>query len=434
MCSVAAARRTQSSYPSFLAETNASDLTMSTYGVVGGATANNYSPKLTSEIARLPEVKRAEAWVGAGVLPLKTDGAPILSDALNAVGSVNGLYFDEDRATPIAGRMADPTRADEFVTTALGAREMGLHVGDVVPMGVYSTSQFNDPGFGTAEVHPTLRLNMHLVGLVIFNTQVIEDDADQLPTDVLFTPALTRRLIAFDAVFGTWYAMQLAGGDQHPSTTEAALIDLLPSGSDPNFSLTAVAETKVERSVKPESIALGVFGAIAALAILAIAALAISRQLRSSEEELQALRALGASPWTNVADGLIGVLVAVVIGGLLVAAVAVSLSPLAPLGPMRQVFHPPGIAFDWTVLGVGLMVLIAGLGAIATALAYRGAPHRLAARSLARVPRQSKLVQLAAATGLPVSPPSVSASHLPPGASGPLFRPARSLSARPWPS
>ena len=36
---------------------------------------------------------------------------------------------------------------------------------------------------------------MKLVGLVVFNNQVIEDDADRLPTDVLFTPALTRTVL-----------------------------------------------------------------------------------------------------------------------------------------------------------------------------------------------------------------------------------------------
>ena len=44
--------------------------------------------------------------------------------------------------------------------------------------------------------------------------------------------------------------------------------------------MTALTETKFERAVKPESIALGVFGAIAALAALAIALLTISRQLQ----------------------------------------------------------------------------------------------------------------------------------------------------------
>ena len=87
MGSIAAARRTQSSYPAFLAATNASDLTMSTYGIGNGSSAaSNYSPMLTSEIAHLPEVKRVESWVGAGVIPVEPDGAPNLNAPVNPVG------------------------------------------------------------------------------------------------------------------------------------------------------------------------------------------------------------------------------------------------------------------------------------------------------------------------------------------------------------
>jgi hypothetical protein len=402
MASMAAARRTQSSYPAFLAGTNVSDLTMSTYGVTNAA-ASNYSPTLTREIAHLPEVKRVESWVGAEVAPLEQDGAPNLTAPINPVGSVDGLFFNEDRATPVVGRMADPGRADEFVTTALGARALGLRVGQVVPMGVYTSNQFNTPGFGTPRVAPERRINMRLVGIVVFNDQVIEDDTDRLPTDILFTPALTRTLIASKAVQGTWYAMQLVHKSRDIPVVEKALLGLLPSGSDANFSVTLLTETKVERAVKPESIALGVFGAIAALAALAIAAIAISRQLRSADEELQVLRALGASPATTVADGLVGVLTAIVAGALLAIAVAVALSPLSPLGPIRHVYHPPGIALDWTVLGFGALVLIGGLGVTAAAVAYRGAPHRLAARSDIQLPRDSKLLQMATSAGLSAS-------------------------------
>ena len=182
---------------------------------------------------------------------------------------------------------------------------------------------------------------MKLVGLVVFNNQVIEDDADRLPTDILFTPALTRTAITSAAVQGTWYAMQLAHGDSGLPALEEKLIHLLPSGSDANFTVTSITETKVERAVKPESIALGVFGAIAALAALAIGALAISRVLGSAETDLSVLRALGASPVTTVADGLVGVLGAIVSGALLAVALAISLSPLSPLGPDSSRV-PPG--------------------------------------------------------------------------------------------
>ncbi|HEY1652240.1 MAG TPA: FtsX-like permease family protein [Acidimicrobiales bacterium] len=404
MGSIAAARRTQSSYPAFLTSTNASDLTMSTYGVTNNSAANGYSAALTRKIARLPEVTRVEGWVGVGVVPLKRNGAPNLSSSLNTAGSVDGLYFNEDRATPVVGRMADPRRVDEFVTTALGARLSGWHVGQVVPMGVYTANQFGLPGFGTPSVPPARRIDMKLVGLVVFNNQVIQDDADRLPTDVVFTPALTRTLLASgsSSVQGTWYAMQLAPGTAIPAVEEK-LLHQLPSGSDANFSLSAITETKVERAVKPESIALGVFGAIAALAALAIGVLAVARVLRSDEEDLNVLRALGASPATTVADGLVGVLGAIVCGALLAVALALSLSPLSPLGPIRAVYHESGFAVDWTVLGFGLLVMIGGLGATAVALAYRGAPHRLATRSRNDHPRDSRLLQLATSSGLSAS-------------------------------
>jgi hypothetical protein len=64
MASIGAARRTQSSFPAFLRGTNPADLTVSTYGVSSNSPANNYSPTLTRAIARLPEVRRVESWVG----------------------------------------------------------------------------------------------------------------------------------------------------------------------------------------------------------------------------------------------------------------------------------------------------------------------------------------------------------------------------------
>jgi FtsX-like permease family len=401
MGSIAAARRTQSSYPAFLASTNASQLTMSTYGVTGNSSADNYSPQLTRAVKHLRGVKLVESWVGVQLLPLERDGAPNLNSAINPTGSVDGLYFNEDRATVVAGRMADPRRADEFVTTAAGARVMGWHVGQVVPMGAFSSSQFGEPGFGTPSLAPQSRFDVKLVGLVVFNNQVIQDDADRLPTDDLFTPALTRTLIAANDVQGTWYAMQLAPGTSI-AAVEEKLIHLLPSGSDSNFTVAAITETKVERAVRPESIALGVFGAIAALAALAIGALAISRVLGSTEADFSVLRALGASPAATVADGLVGVLGAIVSGALLAVALAVLLSPLSPLGPIRAVYHPPGFAADWTVLGLGLLLLIGGLGAIALGLAYRGAPHRLASRNREPV-RDSRLLQAVTSSGVPPS-------------------------------
>ena len=57
-------------------------------------------------------------------------------------------------------------------------------------------------------------------------------------------------------------------------------------------------------------------------------------------------------------------------------AVAVGLSPLAPLGPFRPVYPHPGVSFDWTVLGFGVLALVVVLGAVALSIGYLHVPHR----------------------------------------------------------
>jgi len=69
------------------------------------------------------------------------------------------------------------------------------------------------------------------------------------------------------------------------------------------------------------------------------------------------------------------------------------------------VYPDRGIAFDWTVLGVGAVVLIGVLSLVTVALAYRGAPHRAAPRAQRTPGRGSAAVRAAAALGLP--PPAV---------------------------
>src|SRR4029077_4954180 len=101
---------------------------------------------------------------------------------------------------------------------------------------------------------------------------------------------------------------------------------------------------------------------------------AVGRQLRLGADDLDTVRALGAGPAVTSIDGLIGVFAAMVGGGALAAAVAVGLSPLAPIGLVRRVYPSLGIAFDWTVLGLGVAVLIVVLGALAVVFAWRLAP------------------------------------------------------------
>jgi hypothetical protein len=96
MASIAAARRTQSSFSVFLASTNPSDLSVPTFG---DSASGSYSATLTTKIARLREVKHVEAWISVNAAPLRPDGAPILDHLaqIYTAASVDGLYFNQDR-------------------------------------------------------------------------------------------------------------------------------------------------------------------------------------------------------------------------------------------------------------------------------------------------------------------------------------------------
>lgn len=404
LASVAAARRTQSSFATFRAHADASDLIALVAQRPAGPTDDTATMSL---VDHLPGIRHAERAVEINGAPLGPDGAPMargLSD-VRQIGSVDGLYFHQDRLAVVRGRLADPQKSSELVMTGLAAQLLGLHVGDSIPWGFYTAAQINRPDFGSPSVTPALRRTMRLVGLVALDTDVVQDEADRLPAAIVFTPALTA-LLPPDAGSGaptfTFYGAQLSGGSQDLATLEQAFEQAFTSGpAYISFYPMSAVETKVDRAVKPESIALGVFGGIAALAALVIAALTISRQLQAGAADRQVLRALGAGPATTVSDGLVGTLAATVVGSALAAGIAAALSPLSPLGPVRQVYRDHAMDFDWTVLGGGLLVVIAGLGLIAAGLSFRARPHRVAPGSRQAMTPGSRLVRYAAASGLP---------------------------------
>ena len=271
---------------------------------------------------------------------------------------------------------------------------MRAHVGDVIPFGLFTSH--DEP--------PRLRVSLKIVGIGDLNNQVIQDDIDSAYGFIMVTPALSResRAAAPQAILPTLYGLQLA--DRSPkavSAIELKLVGLVPPQEQYEFHRTAPVVAQSEDAVRPESIALGAFGAIAALVTLVIGAQAVSRQLRRGDDERNLFRGLGAGPAVTIADGLPGVLGAIVAGALVAFAFAIALSPLTPLGPVRAVSRA-GVALDWTVLGLGAIAIVVVLSAVALTIAYFDAPHRTARRHDQVRRRQSRVARAAADTGMPV--------------------------------
>jgi hypothetical protein len=338
--------------------------------------------------------------VGANGAPAQDAAHRAFDSSAQVLADVSGEFYNQDRPTVIQGRLADPWRADEMVMSADAAQLLHLHVGDVVDFGFYTNTQTLENGYGTAAVTPQLRIGVRLVGIVRFSFEIVRDDFDHGLKFVLLTPTLTRPLDQCCAN-GVQAGVQLRNGSRDVATVEAEIKQRFANSSV--VQVAAVEEATAERAIAPESIALGVFGAIAALAALLIAGQAIGRQLRAGADDLDTLRALGASPAMTVTDGLIGVLGAVVAGAFLAAVIAVALSPLSPLGPVRPVYPHSGIAFDWTVLAAGVVGLLVVLGVTAVVFAYRQAPQQAVRRAALRSRSPSRVATLAASSGLTIS-------------------------------
>jgi hypothetical protein len=399
MAAVVAARRTDSSYPDFLAGTNPSDL------IVQPTTLPAYAPAfLDEQLARLKHVRHVETAEGFNAATLTRRGgiATFLITQVELVTSLDGLYSDQDRLTIVRGHRANPARADQVVATTQAASVLGLHVGSHLSVGVLP----NAP-----RTHSDLRkFRLTVVGLGVPNTQIVQDDIDRDRTGFLIgTPALARKIVPCCAAY-EYVGLQLAGGSSADSAVEQEYDNLLStsrytlsgkgSGSLLQVYVTSAIEAEAQRAIRPEAIALGVFGLIAGLAALLIAAQSISRQLREGTGDTSVLRALGAGPAATAADGLPGILAAVLAGSLLAAAVAVGLSPLTLFGPARAVEPLSGIYLDWTVLGLGALALALVLGGVAGVIGFRQAPHRAVTRIAAgRVPGA---VRAGLAAGLPV--------------------------------
>ena len=146
---------------------------------------------------------------------------------------------------------------------------------------------------------------MKVVGITDGQATTLFQDQDNAngQSIMLFTPALTNKLLACcsnDMVS----ALTLQGGDRHLSAVEAAVKRALPKGLPFVYQESQSIIATADATLRPETIALTVFGGITGIAALLIAGQVISRRVRLRAPELDIARALGADPPMCLWDGL----------------------------------------------------------------------------------------------------------------------------------
>ena len=369
--SVAAARRTSSSYSVFLASTNPSDLTIEPAGGGGGPIGPALDRHLVEAISKFPHVRHVESYVAMSATIAKPGSHTFVNylPSVLVVGSTDGLLFNQDRFTVTAGRQADPKNPHEVMVTQAAAQVLGVHPGQSIELARTAAGQGAQ---ATASRRSAWRVRVTGIGLL--NREVVEDQIERFPTYVVATPALTRAWFTSSTSQLAYFGVQVDGGARYVPAVERDWSRTEPYFTD--FQVAAQSAQEADESIRPEALALGAFGCIAGVTTALIALEELARQRRGRAADLRVMRALGASPAMTVTDGLIGAGIAIVVGGLLAVGVAVALSPLTPIGPARPVYPDAGFAADWTVLALGALALVALLLGAAVLGAVLAAPHR----------------------------------------------------------
>ncbi len=225
--SIAAARRTQSSFPVYAASTDPTQMEIfDAFLDPAIGDTSGYNAANARALASLPHVKAAYSIVGFDanltlLSHLHTHAVPGSKPPVFE-GSPDGAFVRADRVTLVRGRMANPRREDEVVMNAQAANELGLHLGSTVRLGFNSDAQLLSPTCCTLKADPPpVIVTLRLVGIVVFAQTVVEDDSDALGSQVaLFTPALTRRIEGCCSTYSST-ALVLDGGSREVPGVQA---------------------------------------------------------------------------------------------------------------------------------------------------------------------------------------------------------------------
>jgi len=388
LTAAAGARRTDSAYPRFLAASRASDVLVSPAGNGAGGYDN--------ALARLPGAAAVAPLVGLQALPPgpggKLDGAAVV------VAPLDGR-FGRTLEIPkmLAGRPPRPDRPDEVMINQIGAQALHVRVGSKLEMGAVAGS-----GSG-----PVRRLSERVVGIMVERGSVVPvTQLDAVPS-IVASEALFHELgpsyLGFD---GAYVKLRPGVTVSDFSNRAQALASKYPATRGQVFVADMAAQAAaIERSIRPQAVALGLFALVLAVTALLVVGQAASRQLLAASRDNGALAALGMTRGQLMAVGLIEVAAAVAAGAALACGVAVAASPLMPIGPARTAEPHPGLSVDVPVLAVGFAATVILLLVRVAWLAWRLASVRHAAeRDAAGAPaRRSQAAERLARAGAPVS-------------------------------
>src|SRR3954468_15229794 len=245
------ARRTASTFSAYQRDVTLSDV----------AVASPDVPRVRA-IERLPFVKHSATYVGLNAFPI-VDGKPLDDFRYTGVfGSLDGRFFSRDTATVVHGRLPNLDSTREVALSASIADRFGAGVGNDVEY------LFADGNF-----KPLRRARFRVTGIVKLPPVVV--DENDIIAGAVLPPAATAAHT--ESIYYAWQGLQLQRG----ARDVGKLIDALRTNPAINTYPPLIQrydQTRVQaqRSIRPQAVALALFGLAAAIAALALGGLGIT--------------------------------------------------------------------------------------------------------------------------------------------------------------
>lgn len=352
-------------------------------------------------VRAMPQVESLTTFM-LPALPLSVtddETGEVLENAIWFPTGDEGLMQTIERPIMIAGRPADPRRADEAIATPEFLRHHGKQVDDTVTVHLFTLDQVaGSSGLSDNPPQPAgPKATLRIVGVGMSSWG--HD-----------SPGSTGALVT-TAAFAEQYRANFYNDENDYSN---ALVRLrggeaaLPEFQEHLAQVTGRADIDVwdqaaqmraeQRNVAFEALCLLAFGAAALVAAVFLIGQAVARYVSATLTDLQVLRALGMTPRQAGRTAVASPLLIALIGGSLGVAGAVIASRWLPLGAARLAEPAPGMALDTTVLLIGWLAVPLLILAGSAAAAWSGL--RWVRVSLSG--RRSAVASLAGRSGLPV--------------------------------
>lgn len=354
LTSLAAARRTASTFARYQESSHASEVALNLVSAsqTEDTDASPSAPIL--EAARgLPHVVSTASYIGLEGVGVFDDDGSFFDIQPEVLGSIDGRFLDQDQVAVSQGRVPRSNDPDEVFLNEDLARGIGAHIGSTLHLAVVPLDQLQDRD--PEDLEPVAFPEPTVVGIGRLPDEVLGDDIDASGR-LLMTPAFTRQ---WRDVAGTyiWQGLRLTSG----ASVDEAIADyqtLLPPDLQVNVQRSDVQHARVQRAVRPVVVALAAFGIAAGLAALALGALGIVRLVATGRGDVRTLRALGLGRGGTASTLGVAAFTACAAGVVGAVALAWALSPLAPVGPVRRVEPDRGVDLDSTVLLFGGLLLL----------------------------------------------------------------------------